>query len=179
MKLDYTVNSLNEIKSSRQGGVFSSIPDKPAIKRSELGVPSNLQKATMTTKATSSNMTMKQRVGSSHVENSIAVMTSDKSQRDSLRNFGWNPYSKADLSLQKVRKNLSNTDRLDFVSNSIHNTAFQNLTPQDKQTIQKIAYNEDAVANMQAQKADTPTVQGSIKQPINTQQNQQGANQNG
>lgn len=179
MKLDYTVNSLNEIKSSRQGGVFSSIPDKPAIKRSELGVPSNLQKATMTTKATSSNMTMKQRVGSSHVENSIAVMTSDKSQRNSLRNFGWNPYSKADLALQKVRKNLSNTDRLDFVSKSIHNTAFQNLTPQDKQNIQKIAYNEDAVANMQAQKADTPTVQGNIKQPRNTQQNQQGANQNG
>lgn len=179
MKLDYTVNSLNEIKSSRQGGVFSSIPDKPAIKRSELGVPSNLQKATMTTKATSSNMTMKQRVGSSHVENSIAVMTSDKSQRNSLRNFGWNPYSKADLALQKVRKNLSNTDRLDFVSNSIYSTAFQNLTPQDKQTIQKIAYNEDAVANMQAQKADTPTVQGNIKQPRNTQQNQQGANQNG
>lgn len=179
MKLDYTVNSLNEIKSSRQGGVFSSIPDKPAIKRSELGVPSNLQKATMTTKATSSNMTMKQRVGSSHVENSIAVMTSEKSQRNSVRNFGWNPYSKADLALQKVRKNLSNTDRLDFVAKSIHNTAFQNLTPQDKQTIQKIAYNEDAVANMQAQKADTPTVQGNIKQPSTTQQNQQGANQNG
>jgi hypothetical protein len=106
-------------------------------------------------------------------------MTSDKSQRNSLRNFGWNPYSKADLALQKVRKNLSNTDRLDFVSNSIYSTAFQNLTPQDRQTIQKIAYNEDAVANMQAQKADTPTVQGNIKQPRNTQQNQQGANQNG
>lgn len=176
MKLDYAVNSLNEISTSnRKGGVFSSVPDKPAIKRSELGVPSNLQKDNMTTKATSTNMTMTGRQGSTHVENSIAVMTSNKSQQNIERNSGWAPYTKADLSLQKLRKSLSNNDRLDYVSNAMHNTSFQNLTPEDKQTIQKISYNEDAIANMRAQQANTPSVQGMAKTPSNTQQNQQGA----
>ena len=41
--------------------------------------------------------------------------------------------------------------------------------------IHKIAFNEDAIANMQAQQANTPQVQGMFKTPQNQQpQPQQG-----
>ena len=177
MKLDYEVSSLNELKTSgrRHGGVFSSKPDIQSIKRAKAGVPTNLLGKTMTTKSTSSNMSLTSRQGVSHNNNSIAVMTSNKARKSRAKEEGWSPNNTIGLALQKTRKALSNNDRLDYVANAIHSTSYQNLTPNDKQAIHKIAFNEDAIANMQAQQANTPKVQGMFKTPQNQQpQPQQG-----